>query len=75
MATPGRIVDHLENTKGFHLKNLKFLIMDEADRILNDDFEEEVIKTAAAAAAVGVGVVVVGDVIVDDGGGGAVDGG
>eukprot|EP00040_Diaphanoeca_grandis_P043986 m.10950 g.10950 ORF g.10950 m.10950 type:complete len:502 (+) comp8561_c0_seq1:161-1666(+) len=44
VATPGRIVDHLENTKGFHLKNLKFLVMDEADRILNDDFEEEVDK-------------------------------
>lgn len=41
-ATPGRIVDHLENTKGFHLRNLKFLIMDEADRILNMDFEKEV---------------------------------
>ncbi len=42
LATPGRIVDHLENTKGFHLRNLKFLILDEADRILNMDFEKEV---------------------------------
>ena len=42
VATPGRLVDHLENTKGFHLKNLKFLIMDEADRMLNMDFEREV---------------------------------
>lgn len=42
VATPGRIVDHLENTKGFHLKSIKFLIMDEADRILTMDFEEEV---------------------------------
>eukprot|EP00912_Choanoflagellata_sp_UC4_P001811 UC4_evm1s1162 len=44
VATPGRIVDHLENTKGFHLKNLKYLIMDEADRILTMDFEEELDK-------------------------------
>lgn len=44
IATPGRLVDHLENTKGFSLKALKFLIMDEADRILNMDFEEEVNK-------------------------------
>jgi len=42
VATPGRIVDHLENTKGFHLKTLQYLIMDEADRILTMDFEEEV---------------------------------
>eukprot|EP00053_Salpingoeca_punica_P014370 m.130625 g.130625 ORF g.130625 m.130625 type:complete len:449 (-) comp16438_c0_seq8:1359-2705(-) len=42
VATPGRIVDHLENTKGFSLRSLKFLVMDEADRILNMDFEKEV---------------------------------
>lgn len=41
-ATPGRLVDHLENTKGFNLKMLKYLVMDEADRILNMDFEMEV---------------------------------
>ncbi|KAL1140488.1 hypothetical protein AAG570_000420, partial [Ranatra chinensis] len=44
IATPGRLVDHLENTKGFNLRNLKFLVMDEADRILNMDFEVEVDK-------------------------------
>lgn len=42
VATPGRLVDHLENTKGFNLRALKFLVMDEADRILNMDFETEV---------------------------------
>ncbi|XP_011859512.1 PREDICTED: probable ATP-dependent RNA helicase DDX47 [Vollenhovia emeryi] len=44
IATPGRLVDHLENTKGFNLRQLKFLVMDEADRILNVDFEAEVDK-------------------------------
>lgn len=44
IATPGRLVDHLENTKGFNLRQLKFLVMDEADRILNMDFEVEVDK-------------------------------
>ncbi|CAJ0560031.1 unnamed protein product, partial [Mesorhabditis spiculigera] len=44
VATPGRLVDHLENTKGFSLRALKYLVMDEADRILNLDFEEELDK-------------------------------
>ncbi|XP_070580176.1 probable ATP-dependent RNA helicase DDX47 [Ptychodera flava] len=44
IATPGRLVDHLENTKGFNLRSLKYLVMDEADRILNMDFETEVEK-------------------------------
>ncbi|KAI9624659.1 hypothetical protein H4Q26_016723 [Puccinia striiformis f. sp. tritici PST-130] len=35
---PGRLHDHLENTKGFSLRNLKYLIMDEADRLLDMDF-------------------------------------
>ncbi|KRX49504.1 putative ATP-dependent RNA helicase DDX47 [Trichinella sp. T8] len=44
VATPGRLVDHLENTKGFNLRSLKYLVMDEADRILDMDFESEVNK-------------------------------
>lgn len=44
IATPGRLVDHLENTKGFSLKTIKYLVMDEADRILNMDFEEDLDK-------------------------------
>lgn len=41
VATPGRLLDHLQNTKGFVVKNLKSLIIDEADRILEVGFEEE----------------------------------
>ncbi|XP_040215520.1 probable ATP-dependent RNA helicase DDX47 isoform X1 [Rana temporaria] len=44
IATPGRLIDHLENTKGFNLRSIKYLVMDEADRILNMDFETEVDK-------------------------------
>ncbi|KAJ2788040.1 ATP-dependent RNA helicase [Coemansia interrupta] len=41
IATPGRLLDHLQNTKGFIFKNLKTLVIDEADRILENGFEDE----------------------------------
>uniref|UniRef100_A0A1D2A857 DEAD-box ATP-dependent RNA helicase 10 n=1 Tax=Auxenochlorella protothecoides TaxID=3075 RepID=A0A1D2A857_AUXPR len=42
VGTPGRVVDHLTNTKGFSLRALKHLVLDEADRLLNMDFEQEI---------------------------------
>ncbi|XP_045535133.1 probable ATP-dependent RNA helicase pitchoune isoform X1 [Papilio machaon] len=42
VATPGRLLDHLQNTPDFLYKNLQCLIIDEADRILEIGFEEEV---------------------------------
>ncbi|KAJ5281108.1 ATP-dependent RNA helicase has1 [Penicillium angulare] len=41
IATPGRLLDHLQNTQGFVFKNLKTLVIDEADRILEVGFEDE----------------------------------
>ncbi|KAL9633526.1 MAG: hypothetical protein Q9204_003359 [Flavoplaca sp. TL-2023a] len=41
IATPGRLLDHLQNTKGFVYKNIKALVIDEADRILEVGFEDE----------------------------------
>ncbi|CAB4032174.1 ATP-dependent RNA helicase HAS1-like, partial [Paramuricea clavata] len=41
VATPGRLLDHLQNTHGFNFKNLQCLVIDEADRILQIGFEEE----------------------------------
>lgn len=41
IATPGRLLDHLQNTQGFVFKNLKALVIDEADRILEAGFEDE----------------------------------
>ncbi|OMJ28727.1 ATP-dependent rRNA helicase rrp3, partial [Smittium culicis] len=38
VCTPGRLQDHLENTKGFSLRTIKYLVMDEADRLLDMDF-------------------------------------
>lgn len=34
IATTGRLVEHIHSTKGFSLKFLKYLVMDEADRIM-----------------------------------------
>ncbi|GBG30397.1 ATP-dependent RNA helicase DBP8 [Hondaea fermentalgiana] len=42
IGTPGRVVDHLENTKGFTLDSARVLVLDEADRMLSMDFEEEI---------------------------------
>eukprot|EP00659_Diplonema_papillatum_P003036 gene3036-4770_t len=42
IATPGRLLDHLQNTKPFLFTNLLALCIDEADRILQDGFEEQV---------------------------------
>ena len=36
IATPGRIVDHIRKTEGFDLSHLRFLVIDEADRIMED---------------------------------------
>lgn len=44
VATPGRLLDHLQNTDSFVTKNLKNLIIDEADEILNQGFEEDMKK-------------------------------
>lgn len=32
VATPGRLLDHLRSTEGFVFKNMKSLVIDEADR-------------------------------------------
>ncbi len=40
VCTPGRLLDHLQNTKSFLVENLRWLILDEADRLLELGFEE-----------------------------------
>lgn len=41
VSTPGRLLDHLQNTKGFVFRNLCALVIDEADRILEQGFEDD----------------------------------
>lgn len=40
VGTPGRILDHLDNTINFKYNNLKCLILDEADKLLEAGFEK-----------------------------------
>ena len=42
VATPGRIIDHVRNTHSFGLEDLATLILDEADRLLEMGFLEEI---------------------------------
>jgi len=41
IATPGRLLDHLKNSPGFVVRNLLVFCMDEADRILEIGFEDD----------------------------------
>ena len=40
IGTPGRLLQHMDQTAGFHCDNLQLLILDEADRILDMGFEK-----------------------------------
>ncbi|KAF2673688.1 P-loop containing nucleoside triphosphate hydrolase protein [Microthyrium microscopicum] len=48
VCTPGRLVEHIRSTPGFSLENLRYLVIDEADFLLDDSFQEwvEVILSA-----------------------------
>src|SRR5271163_1765447 len=39
IATPGRLAEHILHTPGFTLQHLKFLVLDEADRLLHQSFQ------------------------------------
>ena len=41
ICTPGRLIDHMVNTKKFEYNTMKILIIDEADKILKIGFEDE----------------------------------
>jgi ATP-dependent RNA helicase DDX51/DBP6 len=40
ITTPGRLVDHLRSTPGFNLDDVQWVVIDEADRLLNESFQE-----------------------------------
>ena len=41
IATPGRFIDHMRNSASFVVENLEILVLDEADRMLEDGFADE----------------------------------
>ncbi|XP_075416695.1 ATP-dependent DNA helicase DDX31 [Tenrec ecaudatus] len=42
IATPGRLVDHINSTKNIGFSRVQWLILDEADRILDLGFEKDI---------------------------------
>ncbi len=42
VATPGRLADHLENTEVLDVRNVKWLVLDEGDRLMDLGFEAEI---------------------------------
>ncbi|GKY96065.1 hypothetical protein MPSEU_000566700 [Mayamaea pseudoterrestris] len=49
ICTPGRLVDHLESTPGFTLQHLRFICIDEADRLLNQRYHNWFDRVLASA--------------------------
>ncbi|KAK8390198.1 hypothetical protein O3P69_013046 [Scylla paramamosain] len=41
VATPGRLADLLQNSPDFTLKRIKFLVLDEADRLMDGRFDKQ----------------------------------
>lgn len=41
IATPGRLIDHIRNSPSFSVDDVEIVVMDEADRMLEEGFEKE----------------------------------
>lgn len=41
IATPGRFIDHMTNSASFQVEHLEILVLDEADRMLEEGFESQ----------------------------------
>lgn len=44
VATPGRLVDHLDHTEALDVSNVRWLVLDEGDRLMELGFEEDIKK-------------------------------
>nr|XP_054320994.1 probable ATP-dependent RNA helicase DDX49 isoform X2 [Pongo pygmaeus] len=52
IATPGRLADHLRSSNTFSIKKIRFLVMDEADRLLEQGCTDFTVDLEAILAAV-----------------------
>ena len=43
VATPARMIDHIWNAQSFGLEEVEILVLDEADRMLDMGFKEQVL--------------------------------
>ncbi|KAF9048459.1 P-loop containing nucleoside triphosphate hydrolase protein [Panaeolus papilionaceus] len=48
ICTPGRLIDHIVGTPNFSLQHLRFLVIDEADRLLAQSFQDWLAQVLAA---------------------------
>lgn len=44
VATPGRLADHIENTERLDLSNVRYVVLDEGDKLMELGFEETITK-------------------------------
>lgn len=51
VATPGRLADHLENTQALDVSNVRWLVLDEGDRLMDLGFEKELQEIVKALDA------------------------
>ncbi|CAR26464.1 ZYRO0B10318p [Zygosaccharomyces rouxii] len=42
IATPGRFIDHIRNSSSFNVDSVEVLVIDEADRMLEEGFQDEI---------------------------------
>ncbi|BGP21405.1 nucleolar DEAD-box protein required for synthesis of 60S ribosomal subunit [Rhodotorula toruloides] len=49
VSTPGRLIDHVRNTPCFSMDGVEVLVLDEADRMLEEGFRDELEEIISAA--------------------------
>jgi ATP-dependent RNA helicase DDX51/DBP6 len=54
VCTPGRLVDHLDNTPGFTLQHVRFLVIDEADRLLSQSYHNWIDRVVSSTNSASV---------------------
>jgi ATP-dependent RNA helicase DDX31/DBP7 len=48
VATPGRLLDHLEHTEALDVSNVRWLVLDEGDRLMELGFEQDIQRIVGA---------------------------